>query len=363
MRYLDEFQDRTLAQKIVTKIVQMTDRPLCFMEVCGTHTVAIFRSGIRHLLPEMLTLLSGPGCPVCVTSQKDIDKAIALATEPGVILVTYGDMLKVPGTRSSLQQERARGADIRVVYSVSDALQIAADNPAKMIVFLGVGFETTVPNAALSVLEAQKRKIKNYLVLSIHKLIGPPLRALLEAGEVQLNGFILPGHVSTIIGARPYEFIASDYNVSGVITGFEPLDILQAIYMLVQQVRDGSSKIEIQYRRAVSWEGNRVAQMVIDEVFEPADATWRGLGVIPQSGLRLREKFAAFDADHVFAVETDFSREPAGCRCGEILRGVEIPSRCSLFATVCTPEQPVGPCMVSSEGTCSTYYQYARTQV
>ena len=360
MRYLDEFRDPRLAEAMLKRIVAECDRPLRFMEVCGTHTVAIFRSGIRQLLPPQISLLSGPGCPVCVTSQHDIDYAIELAGQPGVILATYGDMMKVAGTRSSLMQERAAGRDVRVVYSAADAVQLAADNPGRQVIFLGVGFETTAPTAALSVLEAAERGLRNYRMFSVHKVIGPPLRALLNSGEVQLHGFILPGHVSTIIGTSPYQFLVSEYSMPGVITGFEPLDILQSVHMLITQVANGRPSIEIQYRRAVRTEGNTAAQAIMEKVFAPVDAVWRGLGLIPQSGLRLREEYAEFDAERAYAVDVSYSREPKGCRCGEVLRGVVSPKQCPLFADTCTPEHAIGPCMVSSEGTCAAYYRYGR---
>lgn len=362
MKYLDEFRDRRLAEAILARIRVECDRPVRFMEVCGTHTVSIFRSGLRQLLPPEISLLSGPGCPVCVTSQRDVDYAIELASQPGVILATYGDMMKVAGTRSSLLKERAAGRDIRIVYSAADAVQMAADNPTRQVVLLAVGFETTTPTAAMSVLEASERGLRNFRIFSAHKVIGPPLRALLDSREVQLDGFILPGHVSAVIGAKPYQFMVDDYKMPGVIAGFEPLDVLQTVHMLIAQVREGRPAIEIQYRRVVRPEGNPVAQDVVARVFEPADAVWRGLGAIPQSGLRLREEYAAFDAERAFDFDIDvsYSQEPKGCRCGDVLRGVMTPSQCPLFAKACTPETAIGPCMVSSEGTCAAYYRYAR---
>ena len=360
MKYLDEFRDRRLAEALLSRIAAEVDRPLRFMEVCGTHTVSIFRSGLRQLLPSQISLLSGPGCPVCVTAQRDVDYAIELAAQPGVILATYGDMMKVSGTRTSLLKERAAGREVRVVYSAADAVQMAADNPDRQVVFLGVGFETTAPTAAMSVLEAAERGLRNYRLFSVHKLIGPPLRALLDSHEVQLDGFILPGHVSAVIGIHPYQFLVDEYAMPGVVAGFEPLDVLQTVHMLLTQVRENRPRIEIQYRRAVRPEGNPAAQAAVARVFEPADALWRGLGEIPGSGLRLREEYSGYDAERTLAVDVSYSREPKGCRCGDVLRGVITPLECPLFAKNCDPERAIGPCMVSSEGTCAAYYRYGR---
>lgn len=359
MKYIAEYRDGQLAQKMLQSLrVRVRGRPVMrFMEVCGTHTVSIFRSGLRTALPREIALLSGPGCPVCVTAQKDIDKAIEIAAKPDTILVTFGDMLKVPGTRSSLQAERAKGADVRIVYSPADALAVARSNRDKKVIFFGVGFETTIPAIALTVKDAYCQRVENFFVLSVHKVMPPPLKALLDGG-VALDGFLLPGHVSTIIGSRSYSFLATTYHVPSVISGFEPLDILQSISMLVDQVIGGKAEVETQYRRVVRDEGNPLAQAAIAEVFEPADAFWRGIGEIPLSGLRLRERYATLDAERVFDIDVSYSKEPAGCSCGEMLRGVKDPYQCKLFAKACTPDHPIGPCMVSSEGTCSAYYHY-----
>lgn len=360
MKFVDEFRDGQLARKLVQSLFAKVDGlpPLRFMEVCGTHTVSIFRSGLRSALPPQISLLSGPGCPVCVTAQKDIDKAIEVAGKPNMILVTFGDMLKVPGTRSNLQSERARGADVRIVYSPSDALTIAQQNPDKKVVFLGVGFETTIPTIALAVKAAKRQQLDNFFLLSFHKVIPPPLKALLDNGDTAIDGFLLPGHVSVIIGADVYSFLAAEYHVPSVITGFEPLDILQGIHMLVDQIGENRADVETQYRRLVTSEGNRIAQTAIVEVFQPSASVWRGIGEIPDSGLVLSPKYATFDAERVFDIDVSYSQEPAGCSCGEILRGVKAPYECKLFARVCTTDNPVGPCMVSSEGTCAAYYQY-----
>jgi len=358
MKFIDEFRDADLARKLAHKIATISTRPARLMEFCGGHTVAIMRNGIRQLLPPRIEMLSGPGCPVCVTSNHDIDKAIALAGLPKLIITTFGDMLKVPGSYSSLQKARAAGGDIRIVYSTQDALQTARDNPDRPVVFLGVGFETTAPTIASAVLQAAKESIDNFSVLCQLKLTPPAMRALLDLGETRLNGIICPGHVSAIIGTRPYEAYARDYGVACVVAGFEPVDILQAVEMLVQQVEEGTARVEIAYTRGVRPEGNVKALELMNEVFDTTEACWRGIGDIPQSGLKLKKEFACFDANLQFEIKLPPIREHAGCRCGEILRGVIRPFDCGLFGKVCTPENPVGPCMVSSEGSCAAYYQY-----
>ena len=358
VRYIDEFRNSAAARALVTSLERRANRPVNLMEVCGTHTVSLFKHGIRQMLPPNVNMLSGPGCPVCVTPNGDIDKAIALAQTPGVILVTFGDMMKVPGSYSSLSMARAEGADVRVVYSTLDALQIARANPSRTVAFFGVGFETTSPTTASAILEAQRQGIDNFFFLCVHKLIPPAMRALLDAEEVRIDGFMCPGHVSTVIGSAPYEFIPRDYSIPCVIAGFEPLDILQALDMLLAQLATGKAKVEIGYRRAVRLEGNPLALKQVETVFEVADAAWRGIGVIPGSGLRLREPFRALDAEMAFQIRTRPHREAKGCRCGDILRGAIRPPDCPLFGKVCLPEHPVGPCMVSSEGTCSAWYLY-----
>jgi len=328
------------------------------MEFCGGHTVTIFRYGIRQVLPKTIDMVSGPGCPICVTATSDLDKAIALAQIPGVAIATFGDMLKVPGSHSNLQKVKANGAEVHAVYSTMDALEIAKGNPTKSVVFLGIGFETTAPTIAASVLQAQERKIRNYYVLSLHKLCPPVIQAILDSGEVRLDGLICPGHVSAIIGSHPWEFIARDYGIPCVVSGFEPLDILQSVDMLVNQVENGESKVEIAYRRGVRPEGNQQALRLMGQVFEPCSARWRGVGEVPNSGLKLREKYQRFDAELAFDINPSPACEPMGCICGDILRGVKTPADCSLFGQACTPQNPVGPCMVSSEGSCSAYYLY-----
>lgn len=328
------------------------------MEFCGGHTVSIFKFGIRQILPPTIEMVSGPGCPVCVTATAGIDKAIAIASIPNVITTTFGDMLKVPGSHSSLQKARADGADVKTVYSALDALQIARANPDNTVVFIGVGFETTAPTIAASVLQAKEQGISNYRVLSLHKLCPPVIKAILEGEEVHLDGLICPGHVSAITGSNAWEFIARDYGIPCVVSGFEPLDILQCVDMLVDQVEKGKSTVEIAYKRGVTPEGNLQAQKIMTQVFEPCPAKWRGIGEIPNSGLKLRDKYANYDAEVSFNVKIEPAIEPAGCLCGEILRGVKTPADCRLFRKVCTPENPIGPCMVSSEGSCSAYYLY-----
>jgi hydrogenase expression/formation protein HypD len=349
---MQEYRDPEISRRIAERIRRLSRKEIRLMEVCGTHTQSIFRHGIRDLLPGTITLLSGPGCPVCVTSQKEIDAFIATAAVEGVTTATFGDLMRVPGTRSSLQKEKARGRDVRVVYSSSDALELALKSPERKVVFLGVGFETTAPTIAASLILARDRGIRNYSVFSAHKLVPPALKALLDAGDLGVDGLILPGHVSVIIGTRAYESLAERYCIPCAVAGFEPVDILQAILALVEQVEEGRAEIRNCYPRAVTPEGNPRAREVMDRVFERVDATWRGLGVIPASGLRLREEFSGQDAERVFSVSVPEPQEPAGCACGEILTGRRLPPQCPLYKRACTPMAPVGPCMVSSEGTC-----------
>jgi hydrogenase expression/formation protein HypD len=358
LKYISEFRRSELAQGLLTQIQRRSKTPVRLMEFCGGHTVTIFKYGIRQLLPDTIEMVSGPGCPICVTANADLDKAIALSQMPGVIVATFGDMLKVPGSDSSLQEAKAAGADVRTVYSALDAIKIAEYNPDKSVVFLGIGFETTAPTIAASVLQAEEEVIRNYYVLSLHKLCPPVIRALFDSGELKLHGLVCPGHVSTIIGSRPWEFIARDYGVPCVVSGFELLDILQCVDMLVEQVEDDSSRVEIAYRRAVRPEGNKQALRLMEQVFEPCPAHWRGMGEIADSGLKLKKAYQRFDAELAFDIKPVPTREHAGCICGDILRGVKAPADCKLFGKACTPENPVGPCMVSSEGSCSAAYLY-----
>jgi hydrogenase expression/formation protein HypD len=352
------WRDPKLARHLIELIAEAADRPMKLMEVCGTHTVAIARFGLREVMPDNITLLSGPGCPVCVTANRDIDLAIEIGRVPGVVLTTFGDMMKVPGSYSSLAREKADGRDVRVVYSPLDAVAMAEAEPDKQVVFLGVGFETTVPTIAVTIKSAAARGVKNFSVLSVHKTVPKALEALVNDPEVAIQGFILPGHVSTIIGPEPYRFLATEYHVPGVATGFEPVDVLQGVWMLAKQISEGRAEIEIAYRRGIEPAGNPTAQAAIAEVFEPTDAEWRGIGVIPGTGLAIREEFAAWDAAKRFDVTPPEPREIPGCQCGEVLRGVTLPFECRLFGKGCTPEHPIGPCMVSSEGSCAAYYRY-----
>ncbi|MEW6675593.1 MAG: hydrogenase formation protein HypD [Nitrospirota bacterium] len=333
-------------------------RSIRLMEVCGTHTVVIFRHGIRDLLPEDISLLSGPGCPVCVTAIKDIETAIAISRQDGFILTTFGDMMRVPGGQQSLYDVRAEGADIRIVYSPLDALKIASENKDKKVVFFATGFETTAPSVAGTILQAETKNIENFYIYSAHKLVPPALNALLDSDSVNVNGFILPGHVSTIIGSRPYEFIATKYKKASVITGFDADDVLQGIIMLLEQITSGRADVEIQYKRVVKEQGNPKALSLINEYFEPCNAYWRGIGLIPKSGLRLRDKFMQRDIKSYFEPAVPDYPEPKACSCGEVLRGIKIPTDCLLFGKTCTPDKPVGACMVSTEGSCAAYYKY-----
>jgi len=363
MKYIDEFRDPQLARKLLADIQAHSKQRVRFMEFCGGHTHAIFRHGLRQMLPPTVELRSGPGCPVCVTASTDLDRAIAMAKNPGVIMATFGDMLKVPGSYGSLQTARAEGADVRVVYSTLDALQIARDHPKQAVIFLGVGFETTAPTIAASILEAEAGGLDNFYVLSLHKLTPPATRAILDAGEVRLAGIIGPGHVTTVIGSRAWEFLPRDYGVPCAVAGFEPLDILRAVAAMVEMVESGQPGVVNAYSRGVRPEGNRTALGIMRRVFEVGEAEWRGLGRVPASGLALRPEYARFDAALAFPVDPGPTREPAGCRCGDVLRGVVEPPDCPLFRRTCTPAQPVGPCMVSAEGACAAWYRYGEADV
>jgi hydrogenase expression/formation protein HypD len=347
---------------LMRELSELIEGDLRVMEVCGTHTVSIFRSGIRTLLPESIELISGPGCPVCVTPVGEIDRAITLAQDKDVTLVTFGDLMKVPGSTTSLINARAEGSDIRVITSPLEALSIAQVEPKRRVVFFAVGFETTSPAIAATVREALRKGITNMYVLSSMRLIPPALRALLASEKVALDGFLLPGHVSVIIGIDPYSFIAQDFCLRGVITGFEALDIIEGITMLLRQRREGRAAIEIQYQRAVRAEGNPRALKIMEEILTPVDARWRGLGTIPESGLALREEFTAMDAAITFNIPCEDKDDPPGCKCGEILQGIARPPECPLYGRYCNPHHPVGPCMVSSEGSCAAYYRYGGTK-
>ncbi len=362
MKYIDEYRDPELARKLLSGIkikASQLGRPVAIMEVCGSHTQAIGRYGIRGMLPENIRLISGPGCPVCVTSVADVNTALWLAAQPGILLATFGDMMRVPGTDGrSLQQLRAEGADIRVVASAADCLGIALENPQLEIIFMGIGFETTSPTIAATVLAAQRQSIRNFTVFSVHKVIPPAIEALLADPALSIDGFLCPGHVSVIIGADAYRCIPAAGRAA-VITGFEPVDVLEGIHLLLNQLLTEKKEVVIQYGRGVKAEGNLKAMAVLTTIFEPADAQWRGLGIIPGSGLVFREAYAAFDALRTFSIPAVASEDIKGCRCGDILRGIIAPPECPLFRNVCMPHNPIGPCMVSSEGTCASYYRYS----
>jgi len=342
----------------IRDLMQKIGRPVRLMEVCGTHTVAIFRHGIRNLLPEGVVLLSGPGCPVCVTSIRDVDTAIAIAKSDGVVMTTFGDMMRVPGSGKSLFNAKAEGADVRIVYSPLDALKIAEEEKNKRVVFFATGFETTSPSVAGTIKEAERKGIGNFYIYSVHKTVPPALKALLESGEVRVDGFILPGHVSTVVGSGPYEFIAAGHKKPSVITGFDAADILSGIRMILVQLAAGIAEVEIQYTRVVRPEGNPKALSIMDECFEAEDAEWRGIGTIPLSGLKLREAFRHRDIGSILRPEVRSQNEQTACSCGEVLKGIKMPTDCRLFGKACTPDRPVGPCMVSSEGSCAAYYKY-----
>jgi len=362
MRYIDEFRDKNLVKELSGRIKEiMPPQPIRIMEVCGTHTQAFFRFGLDKLLPGNLSLVSGPGCPVCVSPQGYIDRAIGLLDRKDTIILTFGDMLCVPGADSSLEKKRAESGNVRIAYSAMDSLQVARDNPRKKVIFLAVGFETTAPTIALSIIAAQKEKLKNLFFLASLKLIPPVIAFLLGDKRLKINGFLCPGHVSAIIGTRPYAFIPAKFKIGCCVTGFEPVDILEGVYFLLQQITSGKPRLANQYARVVKKEGNPKAKRKMAQVFKITDAFWRGLGCIPGSGLKIRKEFARFDAEKIF---------PAGykryapdnvqkkCRCGDVLKGIISPRECPLYKKICLPDNPIGPCMVSSEGTCNTYYKY-----
>lgn len=358
LKHTAEYRDPVMTHRLVEKIRCCSRRPVRLMEVCGTHTMSIFRYGLRSLLPPHVTLLSGPGCPVCVTDQSEIDAFVALARRSDVTLATFGDLMRVPGSRGSLQQARADGGDVRTVYSTVDALEIARKNPARTVVFPGVGFETTAPTIAAVLVAAEQMGLSNFQVFCAHKRVPPALAALMEIEDVKIDGFLLPGHVSVVIGADAYQPIVSHYRIPGVIAGFEPADILHAVALLIEQIESGRAQLENAYPRAVTRAGNRKAQQIQQTVFETVDARWRGIGVIASSGLKIRGRYAAYDAAQRFDISLSTGREPPGCACGEILIGLKTPPDCPLYKTRCTPADPVGPCMVSSEGTCAAYFRY-----
>jgi len=356
--HTDLYQDVDIAAVLTRAIQKMSGPPLNLMEVCGTHTTAIFRHGIRSLLPSNVRLLSGPGCPVCVTTQGEIDVFIQLARRPDVMIATFGDLMRVPGSGSSLEKERAKGHDVRVIYSAMDALALAGRRPDKKVVFLGVGFETTAPTIAAAIATAQKTNVTNFLVFSAHKIVPPALSALIQDDRTRIDGFILPGHVSVVIGLDAYRPFFETARIPCVVSGFEPNDILRALLMIIRQINAQSPALENAYGRAVTAKGNAKAQALLDTVFETADAPWRGIGVISQSGLKIKAAFGNHDAGAVLEVAVKEAPEPKGCACGKVLLGIVQPPECRLYKNECTPMTPIGPCMVSTEGTCAAYYRY-----
>ncbi len=362
MRFVDEYRDPVAARALVARITELAaDGEFKFMEVCGGHTHTIYRHGIEHVLPANVELVHGPGCPVCVIPMGRVDDAIAIARTPSVIFTSFGDMMRVPGSRGNLLRAKAEGADVRIVYSPLDALKIAQDNPDRPVVFFAVGFETTAPSTALTLLAARAQAVANFAVFSNHVTIVPPIKAILASPGLRLDGFLGPGHVSTVVGQRPYRFVPADYHKPLVTAGFEPLDILQAIAMLLTQLRHGRCEVENQYARVVREGGNPRALAVLAEVFElRPHFEWRGLGFIAKSALALRAEFAAFDAERLYDVPGVRVADPKACQCGEVLKGVIKPWQCKVFGTACTPETPIGTCMVSSEGACAAYYNFGR---
>lgn len=357
MKYIDEYRNKELVEILTARIFSISKKEIALMEVCGGHTMSIQKFGIPSLLPPTIRLISGPGCPVCVSSKKFIDQAIEYSKDKSTIITTLGDLVRVPGSTTSLEKVKANGANIQIVYSPLHALQIARDNPERKVIFLGIGFETTAPTSAAVIQKAFEENIRNFYLLSSHKIMPPAMAALIDEG-VKINGYICPGHVSTITGSKIYNKIASVYKLGCVISGFEPVDILQSILMLVRQFESNEAKVEIQYTRAVKPEGNTKALKLLDDIFELRDDWWRGLGNIPLSGLQLREQYAHLDAERMFPVNIPTPVEPEGCICGEILKGLKNPKACKLFGKACSPENPIGACMVSTEGACHAYYKY-----
>ena len=363
MRFVDEFRDAEKAQALSGQIAALCEpgRHYSFMEVCGGHTHTIYKHGLEDYLPESVSLVHGPGCPVCVIPMGRLDDAIYIAEQPDVIMTSFGDMMRVPGGKGSFFDSKAKGADIRMVYSPLDSLKIARDNPDKKVVFMAIGFETTAPSTAMTVLRAAADGLENFSIFCNHVTIIPAIKAILDSPDMRLDGFLGPGHVSTVIGCKPYEFIARDHNKPLVCAGFEPLDILASIYQLMIQLRDGRCEVENQYTRVVPWDGNLKALQVINEVMELRPYfEWRGLGFISHSALKVREAYAKFDAEEIFKIPGIRVADPKACQCGEVLKGVIKPWECKVFGTACTPETPIGTCMVSPEGACAAYYNFGR---
>ncbi|MEV0754413.1 hydrogenase formation protein HypD [Streptosporangium sp. NPDC050280] len=363
MRFVDEYRDAEKARMLAARIAALCEpgRDYKFMEVCGGHTHTIYKHGLEDYLPEAVTLVHGPGCPVCVIPMGRVDDAVHIAGQPDVIMTSFGDMMRVPGGNGSFLDAKARGADIRMVYSPLDALKIARQNPERRVVFMAIGFETTAPSTAMTVLRAEAEGIENFSIFCNHVTIIPAIKAILDSPDLRLDGFIGPGHVSTVIGCRPYEFVARTYGKPMVVAGFEPLDVLHTVYRILLQLSEGRSEVENQYSRVVPREGNLKALRVIGQVMELRPYfEWRGLGFISQSALRVTERYAAFDAERIFRIPGGRVADPKACQCGEVLKGVLKPWECKVFGTACTPETPIGTCMVSSEGACAAYYNFGR---
>ena len=360
MKYIDEYRDPRIARALVAEIARRVTRPWVLMEICGGQTHTLMRYAIDELLPKEIELVHGPGCPVCVTALETVDQAVCIASQPGVTFVSYGDMLRVPGSASDLFRVKAAGGDVRIVYTPVEALKIARANPERRVVFFGIGFETTAPANAMAVWQARQEGLRNFSMLVSHVLVPPAIRLLLTSRQNRVQGFIAPGHVCTVMGYGEYESLSREFHVPIVVGGFEPLDLLEAIHLLVAQLEEGRAEVENQYVRSVSYQGNLPAQRLMEEVFEVCDRKWRGIGAIPNSGLRLRPEFAAYDAEKVFGLEEMTAEEPAECLSALVLQGLKKPVDCPAFGQRCTPENPLGAPMVSAEGACAAYYQYRR---
>ncbi len=358
MKHLDEYRDKDLVQALVTNLHNISRKPIRIMEVCGTHTMAIFRNGLRKMMPETIELVSGPGCPVCVTPTSIIDGFIELANHPDTIITTFGDMIRVPGTKGSLAEARAAGADVKIVYSPMDSLVFAEQNRDKQVVFLSVGFETTTPTIAATIMEAKKRGLQNFAIFPANKIMPPPLKLLMEDPELKVDGLLCPGHVAIVTGSEDFRFLVDDYGLACAVAGFEPTDVLRGVVALVEQIEKKQPDVENCYGRIVTPEGNRKARELVDEIFFTQDSDWRGLNTIADSGLKVKEKYADFDITRKFSLTMANTPEPKGCKCGEVLKGIQTPPDCPLFGKSCTPGEPIGPCMVSSEGTCAAWYRY-----
>ncbi len=363
MKYLDEYRDVSIARALAADIARRVTRPWVLMEICGGQTHTLMKYGIDQMLPPEVELVHGPGCPVCVTPLEMVDKAIAIASRPRVVFVSYGDMLRVPGSRCDLFRVKAAGGDVRVAYTPMEAVRIAREHPEREVVFFGVGFETTAPANAMAVLQAHREGLRNFSMLASHVLVPPAMRLLLSSPDNRVQGFIAPGHVCTIMGYREYEPLAAEYRVPFVVGGFEPVDLLEAIRMLVEQLEAGRAEVENQYVRSVTRDGNRAAQRAMNRVFEVADRKWRGIGAIPASGLRIRDEFAAYDAERIYNVAALTANEPPECIAAQVLKGLKKPVDCSAFGTLCSPDNPLGAPMVSTEGACAAYYAYRRSLV